>query len=724
MEIEKLLDRVENKEIVIPEFQREYVWPLEDAKQLLISIYKGYPTGSLLFWETNNPPEIKNNAVDTQRHGLINVILDGQQRLTTLYLLIKGEIPPYYKESEILNDPRHLYFNLLTEEFQFYTKRIMESNTLWRGVTDCFNNNEIDEWDIAEEYINKYKEKANEYKNITKQIGKSLNNLKNIRNNQYSILSVPQRASISEAIDVFDRVNSKGTKLTDAELVLTHFVGHWAKARMVMKKKIEQLKQHNFEFSLDFMTRCMVITLTDSALFKRNARLKYDQYTKKEYEQAWEKVNKALDYLIPILQQDALISSTNDLSTNNVLVPIIAYLVNNKNRFVGNLRHKFLYWMFLAMIWGRYSGQTDQRLDKDVYITLTSDTPIDDLVAEIEDQRGRIDVKPSDLVGRAAGHPLYKFLYVITKNKEAIDWSNGGTIHGTLGDYYSIQSHHIFPQKYLYKNKYNSENLLDKKKVNEIANRAFITRDTNYSIGAKSPAEYLPEVERLYPGALEKQFIPKDKDLWTSDNYERFLEKRRELIANEMNKFLNSLYKKEYQEEVEQSTAHMEKQSEEQKLKETIRQGENNFVEFKATLWYDVKAQKPQQYLEHAIAKTICAFLNSEGGTLMIGVDSEGNIHGLENDFNTFTKGNPHEAFSLKFEEIIDNYLGDEFLTDITTSFKKVDRKEIFVIKVLPSKKPVFLQINGQEEFFVRQSHKSHPYSMKEAIEYIDQNWS
>ena len=72
----------------------------------------------------------------------------------------------------------------------------------------------------------------------------------------------------------------------------------------------------------------------------------------------------------------------------------------NDNRFTGTLRYKFLYWMFLALIWQRYSGQTDQRLDKDVNIILTRPDFINGLINEIEDQRGRIEIKASDLEGR------------------------------------------------------------------------------------------------------------------------------------------------------------------------------------------------------------------------------------------------------------------------------------------------------------------------------------
>lgn len=106
--ISKLLEAIKDQEIVVPEFQREYVWSLEQAKELIVSLFQEYPTGSILVWETNKPPEIKNNAVKKEKVGWISVLLDGQQRLTTLYLLMKDAIPPYYRETDIINDPRNL----------------------------------------------------------------------------------------------------------------------------------------------------------------------------------------------------------------------------------------------------------------------------------------------------------------------------------------------------------------------------------------------------------------------------------------------------------------------------------------------------------------------------------------------------------------------------------------------------------------------------------------
>ncbi len=713
MKTEDILNDLEALEIVVPEFQREYVWSKEQAKQLMISLFSEYPVGSLLVWKTDNPPEIKNDAINKEKPGLWKVLLDGQQRLTTLYLLIKGQIPPYYKEDEITHDPRNLYFNLKTSEFLYYMKSKMEGDPFWKKVVDCFDQ-DFDAFTLLEKIdIEDTEEKLH----LGKTINSNLNRLRAILKTENPIQEVPTTAEIDEAIDVFDRVNSKGTKLTDAELVLTHITGKWPQARREMKDKILQLESKEFfspsdyQKNLDFFTRCIVVSMTQSALYSKNAKLKYENFSKDDYITHWQKVSKSMDHLVPILKQSALVSSTNDLSTTNVLVPIVAHLLKNNCQFAQGRKSGFIYWMFLALVWGRYSGQTDQRLDKDVYLAMNSQNPIADLVNEIEDQRGRIEVKPSDLQGRGSGHPIYKMLYIITKHKKAIDWANGGTIYDTIGDYYSIQSHHIFPQALLYRNGFDSENHLDKKRVNEIANRAFITRDTNFEISDKDPSVYLPKIEEKYPGALAQQFIPTDTSLWEIERYDDFLAKRRELIADEINTFLQ---------ELRNETEKVEKRT---NWQEIISQGENNFVEFKSSLRWDYRENQVNKILEHVVAKTISGFLNAEGGTLLVGVDDDGNVLGLEKDYATLGKKQNRDGFLLHIVQVINNYLGKEFNQYISIKIEKVEGKDICIVEVSDSGTPAFIQYQGKEEFYIRASASTQPMGMKEANEYINLHW-
>ena len=264
MKIRELIDGIEKFDLVMPEFQREYVWEREQAKQLLVSLYRGYPTGSLLFWKTDTPPEIKNAAVSADKIGTTSVILDGQQRLTTLYLLTRGEIPPYYREEDIANDPRDLYFDVETGDFQYFQHILMAKNPSWVPVVDCFSEDKVNPFEIAKEKTGEDGDTGQ----LAEQLYKHLTRLRNVREADYPVQTVPSSADIDDAIDVFDRVNSLGTKLGAADLALAHITGRWPQARQVMKAKIDELAPRRFLFDLTFLTRALTVVVKGRALFE------------------------------------------------------------------------------------------------------------------------------------------------------------------------------------------------------------------------------------------------------------------------------------------------------------------------------------------------------------------------------------------------------------------------------------------------------------------------
>ena len=702
MQIDKLLYQIESKQIVLPEFQREYVWSKDQAKQLLVSLFNEYPTGSLLMWDTDNPPEIKNEAVEKERVGITQVILDGQQRLTTLYLFINNSIPPYYTEEDIINDPRDLYFNLEEGTFQYYQKQRMLNNPLWQKVTDCFAM-KIDPFDIEDQLENSNRE-------LIKTINKNLNKLQEIKRQVYPIQTVQSSASIDEAIDVFDRINSQGTPLTDAELVLAHITGKWPEARRVIKEKQQELKnEKQFDLDLDFFTRCMVVGITNSALYKGMTNDVYSEVTKEEYEKTWNQIIRVIDYLIPILAKDAYIDSSNDLQSDNIFIPVIAYLLKNEKFPNDKIKKGFIYWIFLAHVWSRYSGQTDQRLDRDVSLALQSSNPIQRMIYEIQDLRGRTEVSVTDIEYRTAGHPLYRMLYVITKWKEADDWITGGAIRNSMGDYYSIQSHHIFPTSVLYDSGYDSNNHIERKLVNEIANRAFITRTSNYDISNKKPIDYLPEIEPQY---LEEHFIPQNQELWKVDNYKGFLKARRLIIVKEINSFLEAFRKA------------WEGLSEEIDYSDVISQGESNAVEFKESMrWSQASEDKPKDLSEYIIAKTIASFMNVEGGTLFIGVADNGSVLGLKDDYQTFGEKNNKDGFLLHLDSLIDKFLGKEFHAFLGAHIEEIEGKEVCILEIDGSTQPVYVKWHSNEGFYIRTSAASQKLSPIQANDYIRNHW-
>jgi hypothetical protein len=703
MKISELLDSVEKKDLVLPEFQREYVWTRDQAKQLMVSLVRDYPVGSLLFWKTDKPPELKNLSNLPEKLGMIQVILDGQQRITTLYLLIRGEIPPYYKEVDIETDPRELYYNLEDGDFQYYLASRMKNNPLWVKVLDCFNDTEINVFKKAKSAIvNDDGSLAFDLANI---YNNNLNKIRNTNNIDLTIQSVPPDASLEDAIDIFDRVNSQGTKLTDAELALTHVTGKWSHARRVMKHKMQDLEKQYFDYDLTFLTRALNGVVTHRALFEAIHKVQ-----KEKLEEGWGNLSKILDYLSAILPAKAFIHSTNDLNTTNALIPIVVYLSLNKNKFPNeNALLHAIHWLYAAHIWSRYTSQTDQRLEFDVSLVAKDENPWNDLCMQIIDQRGRIEVKGSDLEGRWIQHPLYRMTYILAKSKDAVDWFNGVPLGVVTGKHYAIHYHHIFPTSRLYAKGYDPDNLLERSIVNEIANRAFLTAETNLELSNKLPEDYLPKVEEMYPGALTRQFIPMDTTLWKIENFKDFLEARRNLIALKINEYMDSLI-------TVPVIAH------EKTIAELIHYGESATLEFKSTLQWDIVKNSQNIFLRKQVLKTIAAFLNSYGGTLVIGVEDDGNLIGLENDLNII--GKSVDKFATLLTSLINDHIGPEFSSLIKIRFENINEFLICAIDVTQSSIPTYLKIDKGEEFYTRFGPTSRTLGLEETVNYISMRWN
>jgi len=700
MKISELLDGIHKRDFVLPEFQREYVWTKEQAKKLLFSLAREYPVGSLLFWKTDNPPELKNVDNLPEKLGTIQVILDGQQRLTTLYMLIIGEIPPYYRESDIMTDPSDLFYNIADNDFQYYQPSLMKKDPVWLRVVDCFKQTDINVFEIAKNQTDDDKKAFN----LAQTYNTNLNRLRNIQATDLPVQTVPSKAILEEAISIFDLVNRQGTKLTDAELALTHITGKWSLARRVLKEKIEDLSKVHFYYDLTFMTRALTGVVTHRALFETV----HDQ-PRAKLEAGWEKVSKILDYLAAILPKHAYINSTMDINTTNVLIPLVIYLSINNNLFPNEnaLKHA-IHWLYAAQTWARYSSQTDQKLEYDFSLIERGENPWETLCNQIIDQRGRIEVKGNDLEGRWIQHPLYRMTYILVKSQAAVDWFNGVPLGLTQVGSYAIHNHHIFPTSQLYIKGYDPDNLMHRSTVNEIANHAFLTAATNIELQNRLPEDYFPEVEEKYPGALAKQFIPMDPLLWKLEKFEEFLAARRELIALKLNEYLTSLIS-------------IPEVVHERPISELIKLGESATLEFKSTLEWDVIQSKKNPALRKQVMKTIAAFLNSAGGTVVIGVEDNGYIYGLANDLAL--SNNSTDRFVNLISNLITEDIGAEFASFIKIRFEVLDKQKVCVVDVYKAPQPAYLKGEHGSEFYIRLGPTSRMLDTEEAINYINMNW-
>lgn len=699
MKIGELLDSIAKRDLVLPEFQREYVWGKEQAKQLMVSLVKEYPVGGLLFWKTDKPPELKNVTVLPERLGTVQVILDGQQRLTTLYMLLRGEIPPYYREVDITNDPRDLYYNLENGDFQYYQPTRMKDNPIWIRVIDCFMKSDLSVFEIARQNM----KDGDDPFTLAKVYNDNLTKLRNAEKDDLPVQSVPSHASMEDSIDIFDRVNSQGTKLTDAELALTHVTGKWAQARRVFKQKLEQFNHAHFYFDLAFLTRALTGVVCQRALFET-----IHPRPRADLEAGWKQLSDILDYIVPVLSQRGFIDSTRDMNTNNVLVPLVVYLSLNGNKFPNDtsLKHA-LHWLYTAQTWSRYTSQTDQRLEHDVSLVVRESSPWNALRDRIIDQRGRLDVKADDMDGRGIQHPLYNMAFILAKAQGAVDWFTGAPLGAIAGKSYNLQNSYVFHPQLLYGNGYESENHMHRKIVGEIANRVVLVSTHPYH--DKSPEEYFPRIEENYPGALKRQFIPIDPTLWRLDRFADFLAARRELIANKINEYMKALIS-----EIE--IVH------ERPISELIKLGESATLEFKSTWQWDIVKGDKNKELRREGLKTIVAFLNSNGGTLLIGVEDNGNLFGLERDLENLNRKD-EDGFLQELSSAIHEFIGSGYSPYIKIRFEQLNSHKVCVVDVERSSEPAYFRGPNGQEFYARLASTSRKLDAEETVRYIQANW-
>lgn len=157
-------------------------------------------------------------------------------------------------------------------------------------------------------------------------------------------------------------------------------------------------------------------------------------------------------------------------------------------------------------------------------------------------------------------------------------------------------------------------------------------------------------------------------------------------------------------------------------IKSLIKEGEGQNLEFKSSLRWDVKQNKENKDLEKVIIKTLAGFMNSEGGQLIIGVEDNGNVLGLENDYQTLQNGN-RDKFENHVVQLIKSSLGIELVQYVKFLFDKIDGKDVCLVTVLKSPKPVYVKYQDKEEFFARTGNSTSPFTLSEAQEFIKTHW-
>jgi hypothetical protein len=709
MKISSILEKIDENQLFVPAFQREYVWKRDDAKQLIDSLIKEYPTGTMLLWETANPPELKGPHKYNEQQGAVRLLLDGQQRVTTLYMLIRGEIPPYYKAQEIMNDTRGLYVNLETLDLSYYMKTRMENNPLWQNITDVFQGR-VSAFDLQSMFSALGKE-IGMYE--LKKLNENINSITRIEDREFPEQTIPVKATIREAIDIFYKVNASGVALTDAELALAQISGYWPRARDTFKGKLATLEKEGFVFKLDFIVYVLLGCLYHMGSDMR--KLHGDDNSEK-IRTAWERLDKqVLDYVVNLMRANAYVDHIHEVSSPYALVPIIVYCFDKNGKHLTDIEiRKMVKWFYYSQVRARYVSQLPQKLDRDLRTVADSEQPFDDLLRVIAEE-SRLEIMPYEFVGRAIQHPLFSMVRWYLKSRGAVCLTTGIGLRKNMGSKYQLEFDHIFPYSRLKDAGYGFGNRVKYALAQELTNRAILTQVANRTKTDTDPRDYLAAVKSKFPKALELQCIPEDESLWKIENYERFLEERRKILAKELNGFLDNITA------TEETVAPVA-------LDEMIAEGESDELEFKSTLRWDINEGAVNKKLEEVTLKTVAAFANSHGGTLLIGVDDDGVILGLEHDYLSLGEGDK-DKFELHLRNVLNQQFGTGFVaTKVQIIFHEIAEKEVCQIDVSAAKDPIVLKLkdkNGQqtEKFYVRNGNSSQEIPLSEMNAYLKERF-
>ena len=522
MKISTVLDQIDLGSIALPEFQRGYVWNRDQVRGLMDSLYRKHPVGSLLVWVTRTEgAEFRGDSPTPP--GSVKLLLDGQQRITSLYGMVRGSSPPFfYGNSQAFTG---LYFNLENQVFEFYAPIRMRENPLWISVTEIMQKGpghfigQLYRNPDLEASADTYTERLNAIGQIT-EIDLHIEEV------------TGEDKTVDVVVDIFNKVNSGGTKLSKGDLALARICAQWPQARNEMKTRLDKWRKAGFNFKLDWFLRCINSVVTGEALFTALGRVDTDAINL-----GIQQAEKSIDTLLNLISGRLGLDNDRVLGSRYSFPLLARYLVDRGGHLSDyKERDKLLYWYIHTFLWGRYAGSTETVLNQDLAAIEDTQGGLDRLIQALRRNRGDLRITPDDFLGWSKASRFYPLLYMMTRVHHALDWDTGVELDNhMLGKLNSLQVHHIFPKSLLYKNGYSRAD------VNAIGNFTFLTQDTNLKVSDRDPSEYLEEFANKQPGSVESHWIPVDRELWKVENYKDFLVARRDLLAKAANEFLDSL---------------------------------------------------------------------------------------------------------------------------------------------------------------------------------------
>lgn len=519
-----LLNDIKRGQIKIPQFQRDFVWGIQKSAALIDSIVKGYPVGTFIFWATKERlrhiRDIGSESLPPPKDGeTASYVLDGQQRITSLYATLKGL--PVIRDSGQTDDFSKVYIDLDAGEDEpivVTDVSAKESKTFIR-LTDLLYGG----LRSLASYDNQYLEKLEEYK-------------RRIESYDFSIIEV-RDVPIDVATEIFTRINVGGTPLTLFEIMVAKTYDEARDFDLSQKfdEVIERLQTVNYETISD-ATILQLISLALKRECKKQIILKIG---KKEFIDTWSKAIAALEHAVEYFRSKYGIPVSELLPYNALLVPFAYYFFYHPDHPSAAQRKLLEDFFWRISLGGRYSSSVESKLAQDIR---RIDAILED---KSPDYDWGIDVSPTFIVENGwfnTGRSFVKAILCLFAHRAPRSFKDNSTVNisnNWLKQSNSKNYHHFFPKAYL------SKKSEEDWRINNIVNITIVDDYLNKrDIGSKAPSRYMKGFAKdndEIDETMKTHFIDdlEDFGIW-SDNYEQFVDKRSRAISRELRKRLVS----------------------------------------------------------------------------------------------------------------------------------------------------------------------------------------
>jgi hypothetical protein len=525
----KLVERMLSGEIVLPDIQRDFVWAGSKVPRLLDSLYREWPVGSVLLWQTTLEVPVKSAAIvqDTPVGTRPAILLDGQQRMTTLARVMSPErVPAGQRAPDIRFHPGLREFRTANaiqakDPAWLRVSAILREGAQFRELLKPLEMDE-DEQDAWYEVISDVAKKVRDYRLPVQTV------------------TIDDYEPVAE---IFNRVNTGGQPLSKGDLIMGTVAARWPGSpakdgrpavkggRQYIEDFESELARRSWPVNREVLLRVMSVLAVKSPNHIRLLELTRTE----DWRGAWEQTVTAVQHAVGFFKNDAKIPAKSLLPTEYVLLLPAIFLHATGGDFASPRdREMLVRWVLLAGAFGHYSGSLETRLAADV--SIWREHPAGQALAlliEMAQQPRTPDTAlgAQDLLGKTRRSPLLKLLQIAAVAQGAKSWwSHRSITHDPDHQGAAIEVHHVFPKNWLKKNALDAHPELD-----TLANLAFLSRHDNIRISDGDPTEYLAAAD---PFELSSQWIPLDPDLWKVSNFTEFCAERRRLLADGLNRLL------------------------------------------------------------------------------------------------------------------------------------------------------------------------------------------